>query len=57
MCASGLDTLKDSTDPILDWLEFINSKSKDGMEMLAKRNDSIKNATGLKEEIEKIISG
>ena len=37
-----LSSLKDVDDPILDWLEFIDSDSKEGMEMLAERNENIK---------------
>lgn len=37
-----LDSLKDIDDPILEWLEFIDAKSKEGMEMLAEKNKNIK---------------
>jgi predicted transposase/invertase (TIGR01784 family) len=37
-----LDSLKDIDDPILDWLEFIDAKSKEGMEVLAEKNENIK---------------
>ena len=37
-----LSSLKDAEDPILEWLEFIDSDSKEGMEMLAEKNENIK---------------
>lgn len=41
---SKLDSLKDIDDPVLDWLEFIDAKSKEGMKMLAEKNENIKAA-------------
>lgn len=37
-----IDSLKDIDDPILEWLEFIDAKSKEGMEVLAEKNGNIK---------------
>jgi predicted transposase/invertase (TIGR01784 family) len=48
-----LDSLKDIDDPILDWLEFIAAKSKEGMEMLAERNENIKNAYEILQRVSK----
>ena len=37
-----LSSLRDVDDPILEWLEFIDSDSKEGMAMLAEQNENIK---------------
>ena len=50
---SKLDKLKDIDDPILDWLEFINADSKEGMEMLAEKNENIKNAYEILQRVSK----
>ncbi len=46
-------SLKDTDDPILDWLEFIDAKSKEGMEMLAKKNENIKAAYEILQRVSK----
>lgn len=48
-----LDSLKDVDDPSLDWLEFIDAKSKEGMEMLAERNENIKTAYEILQRVSK----
>ncbi|GAA0179082.1 hypothetical protein SH2C18_20220 [Clostridium sediminicola] len=48
-----LESLKDIDDPILDWLEFIDAKSKEGMEMLAERNENIKTAYEILQRVSK----
>ena len=40
-------------DPILEWLQFINADSKEGMEVLAKKNDSIKSAYEILQKVSK----
>jgi len=39
-----LQEIKDSEDPAMDWLQFINADSKEVMEMLARKNENIKTA-------------
>ena len=48
-----LDGLKDIDDPILEWLEFIDAKSKEGMEMLAEKNENIKAAYEILQRVSK----
>ncbi|WP_341456633.1 Rpn family recombination-promoting nuclease/putative transposase [Clostridium oryzae] len=48
-----LDSIKDSADPILDWLQFINSESKEGMIMLAEKNENIKTAYEVLQRVSK----
>ncbi|MBW6408743.1 Rpn family recombination-promoting nuclease/putative transposase [Clostridium weizhouense] len=45
--------LKDINDSILDWLEFIDAKSKEGMKMLAEKNENIKTAYEILERASK----
>lgn len=47
------DILKDEEDPIVQWMEFLDGKSKGVMEMLAKKNESIKKAYSLLQIISK----
>ena len=35
-------TLNDGNDPIIDWLEFLDAKSKGVMKMLAQKDENIK---------------
>lgn len=44
---------KDEEDPIVQWLEFLDGKSKGVMEMLSKKNDNIKKAYNLLQVISK----
>ncbi len=46
-----LEEMEDTEDPIIEWLEFINAKSKEVMEMLAERNENIKNAYNILQRI------
>lgn len=39
-----IKNLTDVDDPTLEWLEFINAKSKEEIEVLAEKNDNIKTA-------------
>ncbi|GFZ34449.1 transposase [Clostridium zeae] len=48
-----IDKLKDIDDPILEWLEFIDAKSKEGMEMLAEKNENIKTAYEILQRVSK----
>jgi predicted transposase/invertase (TIGR01784 family) len=48
-----LDRLQDTDDPILEWLEFIDAKSKEGMEMLAEKNENIKTAYEILQRVSK----
>jgi len=41
------DVEKDENDPIVEWMEFLDGKSKGVMEMLAKKNVNIKKAYDL----------
>lgn len=50
---SKLDKLKDIDDPILEWLEFIDAKSKEGMEILAEKNENIKTAYEILQRVSK----
>jgi len=47
------ETEKDENDPIVQWMEFIEGKSKGVMEMLANKNDSIKKAYNVLQIISK----
>ena len=47
------ETEKDENDPIVQWMEFIDGKSKGVMEMLANKNDSIKKAYNVLQIISK----
>ncbi|AGX41931.1 Rpn family recombination-promoting nuclease/putative transposase [Clostridium saccharobutylicum] len=47
------DILTDEEDPIVQWMEFLDGKSKGVMEMLAKKNESIKKAYSLLQIISK----
>ena len=49
----NLDNLKDKDDPILEWLEFLDASSKEGMEMLAKKNENIKEAYEILQKVSK----
>jgi predicted transposase/invertase (TIGR01784 family) len=48
-----LSTIKDIDDPILEWLKFIDAKSKEGMEMLAEKNENIKTAYEILQRVSK----
>ncbi len=48
-----LEKSKDNNDPILEWLEFIDSKSKEDMEMLAQNNENIKTAYDILQRVSK----
>ncbi len=48
-----VNSLKDTDDPILEWLEFIDAKSKEGMEMLAEKNKNIKAAYEILQRVSK----
>lgn len=48
-----LNSLKDIDDPVLDWLEFIDADSKEGMEMLAEKNENIKTAYEILQRVSK----
>ncbi|WP_263488234.1 Rpn family recombination-promoting nuclease/putative transposase [Clostridium sp. FP2] len=41
------DIEKDENDPIVEWMEFLDGKSKGVMEMLASKNENIKKAYDL----------
>ena len=41
------DIERDENDPIVQWMEFLDAKSKGEMEMLAEKNKDIKKAYGL----------
>ncbi|MBU3214268.1 Rpn family recombination-promoting nuclease/putative transposase [Clostridium estertheticum] len=47
------DIEKDENDPIVQWMEFLDAKSKGAMEMLAEKNKDIKKAYGLLQTISK----
>jgi predicted transposase/invertase (TIGR01784 family) len=47
------DIEKDENDPIVQWMEFLDAKSKGEMEMLAEKNKDIKKAYGLLQIISK----
>jgi predicted transposase/invertase (TIGR01784 family) len=47
------EILKDANDPIVQWMEFIDAKSKGVMEMLAEKNKDIKKAYDLLKIISK----
>jgi predicted transposase/invertase (TIGR01784 family) len=49
----NLDNIKDKDDPILEWLEFLDASSKEGMEMLAKKNENIKEAYEILQKVSK----
>jgi predicted transposase/invertase (TIGR01784 family) len=40
-------------NPILEWLKFIDSKSKEGMEMIAEKNENIKTAYEILQRVSK----
>ena len=46
-------TLKDVDDPIMEWLKFIDANSKEGMEMLANKNENIKTAYEILRKVSK----
>lgn len=48
-----LGKLKDSDDKVLDWLKFLDAKSKEGMEMLAEKNENIKTAYEILKRVSK----
>lgn len=48
-----LQDLKDMNDPILEWLEFIDAESREGMEMLASKNENIKTAYEILQRVSK----
>ncbi|WP_243156452.1 Rpn family recombination-promoting nuclease/putative transposase [Clostridium sp. C8-1-8] len=50
---SKLDSIKDLDAPILDWLEFIDSDSKEEMEMIAEKNENIKTAYEILQRVSK----
>ena len=39
-----LEKLKDAQDPIIEWLQFLDAKSEEVMEMLAEKNEGIQRA-------------
>ncbi|MBX4259992.1 Rpn family recombination-promoting nuclease/putative transposase [Clostridium estertheticum] len=47
------DIDRDENDPIVQWMEFLDAKSKGSMEMLAQKNKDIKKAYGLLQIISK----
>ncbi|WP_312888299.1 Rpn family recombination-promoting nuclease/putative transposase [Clostridium bowmanii] len=47
------DIEKDENDPIVQWMEFLDAKSKGEMEMLAEKNKDMKKAYGLLQIISK----
>jgi predicted transposase/invertase (TIGR01784 family) len=47
------EVLKDANDPIVQWMQFIDAKSKGVMEMLAEKNNDIKKAYDLLQIISK----
>ncbi|MEQ8156579.1 MAG: Rpn family recombination-promoting nuclease/putative transposase [Clostridiaceae bacterium] len=48
-----LRVIEETADPVIDWLQFIDSDSKEGMEMLAKKNENIKSAYHILQKISK----
>ena len=48
-----INILNDIDDPILEWLEFIDSKSREGMEMIANKNENIKMAYEILQRVSK----
>ena len=48
-----INSIKDKDDPILEWLEFLDANSKEGMEMLAKKNENIKEAYEILQKVSK----
>lgn len=49
----NLNNIKDKDDPILEWLEFLDASSKEGMELLAKKNENIKEAYEILQKVSK----
>ena len=49
---ADVDIRRDGNDPVVEWMEFLDAKSKGVMEMLAEKNQKIKKAY----DVLKIIS-
>jgi len=47
------DIIRDENDPVVQWMEFLDGKSKGAMEMLAEKNKDIKKAYNLLQIISK----
>ena len=44
---------KEENDPTVDWMKFLNAKSKEAMKMLAEKNEDIKKAMVILEILSK----
>ena len=50
---ANIENIKDKDDPVLEWLKFLDADSKEGMEMLAKKNENIKEAYEILQKVSK----
>ena len=48
-----LGNIKNTDDKVIDWLKFLDAKSKEGMEMLAEKNENIRTAYEILKRVSK----